>query len=490
MPPPSRSPHLPHLGSPQTTRELYANAAPQLRRASELLSRSPSATSTMRGVPISPSSSSGFASPANLDSPQLANNQDGPPPLQATQHLYELRTTDGQKVRPEIIGKIDKGFFMAENDWTCYRRNYFQISCSYTLHPGVPVSTIHLVQDAAPSMQIHAFAMSISAVVDGENGKPIELVQHTPKRDKGPQAKPERIVLLPRAISPAMYGVSGDSSLGSAPRSLFDPNYSQASGQPPTEHTFERIQFKQATANNGKRRARQQYYHLIVELFADLGPQAGSDRWTEIARRTSVPMVVRGRSPGHYHNERRGSNASAGPGGSNGQGGGMGSYGSGGGIGRALGDMSMSGSSNILQGNNYGGSYDTSRSRRYLSSSGIDIPTEPIMPAEDDKSYQDLDGYYYYPHSMHEGSVGSGLRSQALPPYQPHRDDRGHLSMANYGSHNPSRVKQEFSGYSLPSLSAGPLDQFGRNCGRFEGVPTSRGYYPTAPFVHSEINSS
>jgi meiosis-specific transcription factor NDT80 len=152
--------------------------------------------------------------------------------------------------------------------------------------------------------------------------------------------------------------------------------------------------------------------------------------------------------------------------------------------------MSMSGSSNMMSGSNYGNAYDTSRSRRYLANAGIEIPPEPIMGGEDEKAFHELDGYYYYPHALHEANISAGIRSHQ--PYQPHRDDRAPLSMANYSTHNPSRVKQEYqhTGFNLPSLSSGPLDAYGRHCGRFEGVQATRGYYPSAAIVHSEINSS
>lgn len=490
MPPPSRSPHLPQISSSMSARDLYSTNTQHLRRNSEILNRSPPLVGTMRNIPMSPTSSGGFTSPQGLDSPQAVNNPNGLPPLNPTELLCQnIQTLEGQQIRPEIIGKIDKGFFLAENDWTCYRRNYFQISCSYTLHPSVPTGTAMNIIQGGQTMQIHALAMSISAVVDGEHGKPIELVQHTPKRDKGPQMKPDRVILLPRPVNTTLYnGINADGSLSSGGRPLFDPNYAQVSNRPPTECTFERIQFKQATANNGKRRARQQYYHLIVELFADLGPQLGDGRWTKIARRVSAQMVVRGRSPGHYQPDRRGSNASAGPGGANDQGNGINGYGSNGSIGGRSGDVSLSGTSNLMSGSSYGNSYDGSKSRRYLSAAGIDVPPEPIMGTEDEKSFHELEGYYFYPHPMHEGSISSSLRSQPLPPYQPHRGNRRQLSNQNY----PGRVKQEtqHTGFNLPSLSNGTLDAFGRHCGRFDGVPSTRGYYPSTTIVQSEINSS
>ncbi|CZR58205.1 uncharacterized protein PAC_08096 [Phialocephala subalpina] len=272
------------------------------------------------------------------------------PPLSPTDVIYSLQTSDGQVCKPEIFGRIDKGFFMVDNDWTCYHRNYFALNCSFTLTPILPRAgtTMYLVQHGGAGPQVHGFTMSIAAVVDSKDGKSIELIQRTPKRDKGPQEKPARIPVAPRpAASHEMYR-----------ESLYDYNdFNPNLNRPAVEATFERIQFKNPTIINGKRRAAQRYYHLLVELFADIGGSHSSDRWVKIASRMSAQMVVRGRSLGHYQNERRGSNSSSGPGGSGG--GGAGSYTPSGGASRTPGDMSMSGSSSMLPGSGSSNSYDT-----------------------------------------------------------------------------------------------------------------------------------
>lgn len=386
------------------------------------------------------------------------------PPLHPTEVIHQLQTSDGQIIRPEIFGRIDKGFFMADNDWTCYRRNYFSLNCSYTLLPTVPNGSIHLMQHGGSSPQVYGFALSIAAVVDGRDGKSIELVQHTPKRDKGPQDKPARIALAPRSPPPpGMYG--GDSSLAGGSRGLYDPGFGQNPNAPATEATFERIQFKNATANNGKRRAAQQYYHLLVELFADVGAQH-SERWVKIASRMSAPMVVRGRSPGHYQSERRSSNASTGPGGSGGAGGG-GSYNApGGGSSRTPGDISMSGTSSMLPSSSYGGAYDN-RSHHYRSN--LQIPMEPTMSAEEAKSIEEAPCYLYYPGAIYEGHEGR---------YQ----------LPSVSEYTASKVKHEYgsTGYVLPSLSS-TQEGLGRHCGRWEGTAESKGYFPTT-LIQQELN--
>ncbi|KAF9189644.1 hypothetical protein BGZ51_001374 [Haplosporangium sp. Z 767] len=175
----------------------------------------------------------------------------------------------------KIAAKIDRGFFLAANDWTCYRRNYFQLSASFSIlgldtsiHPEVPC----LLERNGELLSVRAFLICIGARI--QNGeKVIELVQHTPKRDKGPQITPQ----------PTHVRAGGDLNINSA-------------GSSPNVITFERVQFKTATANNGKRRAAQQYYQVHVDLFAELD----SGELVLVADAFSAPLVVRGRSPGHY----------------------------------------------------------------------------------------------------------------------------------------------------------------------------------------------
>ena len=465
MAPPSRSPALPHLQPPITARDLYSTATPHLRRPSDLHSRSPSVSGTVRGVPLSPSSSGGFASPNTMDN-SIGNNPS--PPLNPTVVIHQLQALDGQIIRPEIFGRIDKGFFIADNDWTCYRRNYFSLNCSYTLHPALPNGNLHLLHHDGSSPQVVGFALAIAAVVDGSDGKPTDLIQHTPKRDKGPQNTPARIPVAPRPPpTVGMYG--GDNGLG-GPRGLYDTGFGQNPNAPQTEASFERIQFKNATANNGKRRAAQQYYHLLIELYADIGAQHGGERWVKIASRISVPMVVRGRSPGHYHSERRGSNASTGPGGS----GGAGISGSfpPSGSSRTPGDMGMSGQSSMGPGSSYNGSHDSRMQHFRTPIAPVHIPLDPTMSAEEARSIDEAPCYMYYPGAIYEGHE---TRYQ-LP------------SVSEYAT---TKVKHEYgngagTGYVLPSITTAQ-EGLGRHCGRWEGSVESKGYFPPA-LLQQEMN--
>lgn len=273
------------------------------------ISRHPEPTTSLLtpsyGTPLPQPTSS--MRPEHALPPALAPGPAGPP-LQPTSLLHQIHAVDGQPVRPDIHARIDKGFFLYDADWTCYRRNYFSVACSYTLKPSLKNVPLYLDRSDATGnpVRIHGFAMSISAVVDDAGGKPIDLVQHTPKRDKGPQLRPDRVRLAPHP----------DGMLGAFPGAFtpgrihheYDNAVSKSKNEQETVAGFERIQFKSATANNGKRRAAQQYYHLVVDLFVDVGGALGPDSpWVKIAMRVSAPIVVRGRSPGHYQDDRRGS---------------------------------------------------------------------------------------------------------------------------------------------------------------------------------------
>ncbi|OJZ80177.1 hypothetical protein ASPFODRAFT_148182 [Aspergillus luchuensis CBS 106.47] len=240
----------------------------------------------------------------------------GSPPFDDT--MLILPVVSGTSfIKPEILAEIHKGFFQVDDKWTCYRRNYFSISCSFTLQPWSSAPLYVKLSDQRTE-RITRFAMSISAMVNQQVGEIRDLVQHSPKRDKQSGRKPGKVILRPCQPAPLVlshqvssnsiqHGLSIGYQFAEMPRGYeVYPGVAQPS-QPPNRHTFERIQFQKATANNGKRRAQQQYYNLVVELYAEIASSvrgAGS-QWIRVARRVSHPMVVRGRSPSHFKDDRR-----------------------------------------------------------------------------------------------------------------------------------------------------------------------------------------
>lgn len=408
------------------------------------------------------------------------------PPFHPQENFVDIRC-EGNIVIPNIEAKIDKGFFPShEQVWTCYRRNYFAVTVSYGLTPWPhPQQKLYLTRGGKGPEQIQSMAVSLAAAIDKSGGKAIELIQHTPKRDKGPQLQMKKELLAPTPPGkthdhgnfthfhqPATHAGpqlplqnESDNSHSYSPAGHSNPNYQQA---------FERIQFKYATANNGKRRAQQQYYHLIVELWANVqSPRDSQPDWVKIAARSSAPVVVRGRSPSHYQNEGPHNSSASRGGGSAGMGGpgahGLGSNGGptyGGGYRMGLnGPSAMGGSC----GSSYRGatySLDPSPVQSHSVSSASSLSGGPVegmvdqhMVDEDSKVVQTHDTYQYYPSTLYEG-MPAKMETSVLP--LPER-----------------RIKEEYPGTT--SLQSGWSVG---GCGRYQGVESSRGFYPD---VHAHV---
>ncbi|KAF9341583.1 meiosis-specific transcription factor ndt80 [Linnemannia elongata] len=299
----------------------------------------------------------------------LVISSDGPYFSNTTQFYNVFSFNQAESYKLKVLARIEKGFFMTKDIWTCYRRNYFQISTAFcilgfdhsqlsevpclielpdplpadfseevrqqqdfamsqaadeqrqlyrikkeaneesepfdfmvehsidTTVPDTTGSYNRMTAAAAATASVteqHSsmppisgptrlalvthFSISISSKIASTSTK-IGLVQHTPKRDKGPQFVPSR-----REIR------------GGGNFALPATTCSQSIA------TFERVQFKTATANNGKRRATQQFYILMVDLFAHT--QDGNI--IRVAASQSDALVVRGRSPGHYTDNSEG----------------------------------------------------------------------------------------------------------------------------------------------------------------------------------------
>lgn len=404
------------------------------------------------------------------------------PPFNETCILHPI-VSGNQTIKPEIQAKIHKGFFPVEDKWTCYRRNYFSVSCSFSLHPFTHSAVFVKFPDHQGTQRIRCFAMSISAIVNAQYGETRELVQHTPKRDKQSERKPGKVILQPSQPPPLVlgHGSSNNNQLGfslgsqTAGMGLDYNSYTNTPqpSQPPTQHTFERIQFQKATANNGKRRAQQQYYNLVVELYAEVqSPMGGSDtQWIKVARRLSHPMVVRGRSPGHYKDGRRDSTTSMGPDSSSGGAG----DGSGTVLPPSIGPAARSHLSLMSYDTHRGGTHYGRRDYRPMAAPGSEqSPTSdsPLMSSSSssafdinmlNESMDPMDAIKGAPSSMNSYNQDTtfavtsperkvdGLRSHGLPyEYETLKDDES-------GGHANAHFPESFDSM-VPVMSNGPSD--------------------------------
>ncbi|KAI6785310.1 Meiosis-specific transcription factor-like protein [Emericellopsis cladophorae] len=465
-----------------STREQYAHATPSFRRQSEHPTRSSSSYGGAHfrrpQVSNSPSSSAVVSYgtiPGNtnrMDSPSRAGpaSEKTSPPLEGPTHFGELRYQDTAKTacHATINGSIDK-FFIADDRWTCYRRNYFSCVCSFSLGPYFPGTPVEVKPAGGQSFfLVHQFGVSISAVVAGNEQQVVELVQHTPKRDKGPTAPPSIMPLMAKqdVINLGYFNLEDSSIPARNYPDAWVPSEAGGIGTL-TEWTFERIQFKQATQNNGKRRAQQQFYHLLVELWVNISPSNNPD-WHKVVHRKSAQLIVRGRSPGHYQTER--SHSRDGTRNTDNQ---PAIYGA------PMGGPRGYGGAQIHSFGSYDAShglYDPNQ-RHHQQQQHHALSREAMLPAEEEKPMDVAKHYTYYPGAM-DGSYQSHNTTE---PWVGHHDPES-VSHMIAGVDINSKVKHEYENITLPRLVHPPSlsnnnDQ-NRPCRTFYGRSSSNGSYP------------
>ncbi|KAI8928492.1 hypothetical protein BC831DRAFT_448141 [Entophlyctis helioformis] len=179
----------------------------------------------------------------------------------------------------QIRPKIGKGFAFTEGIWLGYRRNYFQVSSTFVIldsaKQAVQPSDAILASTPAGLVPVSRFAFSLaSRCSDGEDSAPVDIVQRTAKREKGPQTTPPRLFCSPL---PSIDTAPHDAPAGGAV-------------------VYERLQFRNTTIAASRRRFAAQYHFVSVQLWAVLDD--GSE--IIVATTETVPLVVRSRSPRHY----------------------------------------------------------------------------------------------------------------------------------------------------------------------------------------------
>lgn len=180
-------------------------------------------------------------------------------------------------------------FFVAEDvfggettgrplELTCYRRNLWQCSGQITL----PRTVSTAIDDQGRQVAISELSASISAMESIE-GKATEIIS-IPWKSSNPQAGEENKV----ATSPPSINL--DLSSGQE----LDANRVSLAV------SWKRLQFKHATANNGRRKGLQQHYVVQITLTG----KSKSGETIKIAEIQSGPVIVRGRSPRNFDSRK------------------------------------------------------------------------------------------------------------------------------------------------------------------------------------------
>jgi hypothetical protein len=177
--------------------------------------------------------------------------------------LSELASTPGESLllQPEL---------------TCYRRNLFQISGNVT----IPRGTLAIMTERGQRMPIISTELVISATesVDGNIVKLIVIPWKTPPPNSpelpsGQEHEPAPIPLVP-----------------------FDEGSDANSDFVVHPIAYRRLQFRIATANNGRRRELQQHFTLHLNVVGTLANGVKLN----VCETSTAPIVVRGRSPRNF----------------------------------------------------------------------------------------------------------------------------------------------------------------------------------------------
>ncbi|MCJ1290304.1 hypothetical protein MMC34_001840 [Xylographa carneopallida] len=159
---------------------------------------------------------------------------------------------------------------------TCYRRNLFQI----TGYATVPRMIQSVVTDQGDRLPIVSQRLSISASESVE-GSPVKIISvpFKPSATGAPPMVEEKTEKEPTPVQldqTSSHEVDGEFNI--------------------YPFAWKRLQFRVATANNGRRKELQQ--HFTVRLFVTATLSNGAE--VSICQALSGPIVVRGRSPRNF----------------------------------------------------------------------------------------------------------------------------------------------------------------------------------------------
>lgn len=182
-------------------------------------------------------------------------------------------------------------FFVAEDvfggdntgrplELTCYRRNLWQCSGQITLPKNIP----HLIDEQGRQLPVDELLASITAVESIE-GKVTEIIS-IPWKSSNPQAGAGEETKTAGAPPQIPLEVSKAQEVDAASVTL--------------PVSWKRLQFKHATANNGRRKGLQQHYVVQINLMA----KSKGDEMIKIAEIQSGPVIVRGRSPRNFDSKK------------------------------------------------------------------------------------------------------------------------------------------------------------------------------------------
>lgn len=243
------------------------------------------------------------------------------PPFGPTTSLTPITTLHGIIVQPVITARCDRGFDMEGNEWIGYKRNYFALVASFRfLDQSIDLCALEsfFVADALGERhKVRCFKLGLFdySIDTGECGK--FLLQHTSKRDKGPQFVPPIYNAVPGALPlhgfmklianirnmSRIHECHRQFFLGQNERYNFDGSPMGVMASYPEDvpiarvARYERIQF--LTVSKKFVLGSHRMFKLVIRLICEL--ENGSSM--VLAYLETPPLNIRGRSPMNYTNE-------------------------------------------------------------------------------------------------------------------------------------------------------------------------------------------
>lgn len=203
-------------------------------------------------------------------------------------------------VAEDVFGAPAEGASAAGRplELTCYRRNLWQCSGQITL----PRHVSHLVDEQGRRMPVADLVASITAVESIE-GKQTEIISIPWKSGNSTVGEEHKVAAapptLPLDLSSGQEVPDGNNMLGGA---VGGAGGNESSARVSVPVAWKRLQFKHATANNGRRKGLQQHYAVQINLLART--VGGNGELVKVAEIQSGPVIVRGRSPRNFDSRK------------------------------------------------------------------------------------------------------------------------------------------------------------------------------------------
>lgn len=213
--------------------------------------------------------------------------------FQPTTYNFPILDSQLRRITVSLNARLHGMFFMADPsntldvfpqmttpELTCYRRNLFQVTGSIT----IPRNLNFILTDRGDRVPIVGLELTISATESVEGGT-VKLI-----------SVPWKTPINSPPIVPEDKTEKEPSTIPLDLMSHHDPDMEYAT----FPFAWKRLQFRIATANNGRRKELQQHFVARLKLVATLS----TGRRVAIAEARSAAIIVRGRSPRNFERKK------------------------------------------------------------------------------------------------------------------------------------------------------------------------------------------